>query len=151
MTENNKIGEVKAVMLLSAGFYIMGLAVSYFLGLETSFISMTSVSDSIIATLGVFIFAVLFFGFLTPLLLLSVGLSQRILVSQNIFSLIFAAQFFVAAYAGTLLGIKALKDLKGEGNLASSFKKEILLMTIAILLSVISPFIADYAQGLLLA
>jgi len=150
MANERHLSEVKAIMILSVGFYIMGLAVSFFLNIDNSFFAPSGILESLSITLGVFVFSALFFGFLTPLLLLAAGLSHSSMLAENPVSLVFAAQFLVAAYAGTLLGVNALKDLKGDGNLAKVTKKIAMLVVLALALSIVAPLAIEYAPDLVM-
>jgi len=151
MAEEKKI-ELKIISLLMIGFWFAGLAVVYFLGLGLEpLFDFGQLLNGLLLTLTVFVFAVLFFGFLTPAIFFAIGLMQGIEIIQNPFTGLYFIPTFIAGYSGSMLGQYLFRDLKGQDNVFAHLKPVIIQLVIALAIAGTIPFLISFIAEIELA
>ncbi|GEM_PF-3435971 len=112
----------------SVAFFLAGIAIGFFLRLSVPQIAFnfSPAIDLLLLSLLVLVFSMLFFGKITPLLFLVIGLMQAGLVEKMpVVMLVQAVPLFLMGFTGTLLGRRLFEDLKGGDNVYS-YKRELL-------------------------
>ncbi|HLC36475.1 MAG TPA: hypothetical protein VJK05_02610 [archaeon] len=133
--------QVKFSLLMSIALFLLGLVLgSIGIGLPYYEVGLSPVINLIVLSLGTFIFSILFFGKLTPLIFLYLGgaIALTLMVSPELAFIraLNAIPLFFAAWAGTEAGVSSKTDLEGEGNLFLNKNIGMLLLFSLILSSV---------------
>ena len=99
--------------------WIIGLTANQFYGIELEFQLFPGIPviDLIVLTIIVFVFSILFFGYLTPILFIAIGLIQGAMFTKEPLSLLMILPIILAGYTGIILGNYLWKELLGEDNL----------------------------------
>lgn len=107
-------------VLPAIAFFILGVAISIFLGVEGASFSfgIHPAVDFLALAGGVFVLSIPFFGYLSPLVLLLVGIASKPLFDTNPLAVILLiVPLALAAHAGGLTGRFVHEDMNGKSNL----------------------------------
>jgi len=133
-------GNVKILYLIVACCWLAGIAVSLVLGISLEpMMSVHPVIDSLFLTLTVFVFSMLFFGYVAPIIMFAVGMMQGATFAQNQLNFLLAAPVLLASYVGVLAGIYLRRDMQGKDNFFDHKKPIMIYVVVASVLSVAIP------------
>lgn len=141
--------------VLSVLFWVTALILGYVKGYSFTIDPLNPVVlgnfSLVVLSLETFVFSILFFGVLTPLLFVYHGflahdlivsdLANNLGVKAAVINIIYILPLLLAAYSGTILGISALKDFTGKGNILERRWQVLGYLIVSVTLSLILPFI----------
>jgi len=134
-------------VLPAIAFFILGLTGAIFFGFEGASFSLGihPAVDFLVLAAGVFVLSIPFFGFLSPFVMLAVGLASKPLFDSNPLSaVLLLIPLAFAAYAGVLTGKFIHEDMQGKSNLFDHnleiFKAVGTALVVAVVLGVVVDF-----------
>lgn len=134
------------ILLFSVAFFIVGLAASYYLDMRFPALTLgmhPSVDFALLA-FGVFLFSILFFGYLSPVVLLIVGLTQgQVMAEHPLLVMLGFVPLLIASYVGGLTGRYVYLDLQGKANLFELRKRIVLSVAAALAIAVVFGFAVE--------
>lgn len=138
------------LLLLNVVLLCIGFALGYFfnLQLEPVLISVNPILAGSLLALGFFVLSTAFFGNLTPILFLYLGLVNSSLLLVNpvgVIALCFACA--MASSGGNFLGEKAGLDMNAKESLSSHKKEAIAFLAISIAFGAIAGFLFSLELG----
>jgi hypothetical protein len=128
------------ITALSATFCLIGLiaGIYYNIDLGIALPVLNDFANLIIITLSVFVLSVLFFGYLSPILFMAIGIiNSQLYAVQGIISVSFIAPLILASFAGAMLGTALKKEIDGKENILEYKKPFVLSLVGALVFAII--------------
>ncbi len=130
--------------------YLIGLIIGIFLTPNTSFLTNNVYLDSITIVLAMFLLNATFFGFASFLPTIIIGIaSKQLLYTNPALYLLLIIPISIMIYSSNLLGENIWKELKKGNALKNNWKKIIILILIAIILTILLSYFSQEIKQLI--
>jgi len=133
------------LIILNIALFLGGVVLFGALDLTPFSFNIHASIDLIVLTISFFVLSIMFSGLLSPLLFLYYGaLSSSLVATNPLGVLLTVVPLMIAAYAGSIAGHFASKDLHEKGNLFEQKKLLLVLFFSSLVFAVIVGFVFEF-------